>query len=141
MKRTKELRRKFPAGALVCVLGLVIFCAGFRNMTFVSRAESQVKVITGVRGAILRQDAGTTSQRVGGANEGELLTVIGEGQDANGITWYQVRTKNDVTGYVRFDLVEFVTDTPPEEEEDFRIEDGVLVQYTGAGGAVIIPGG
>lgn len=116
MRKAKELKQGLLAGILALVLGLGVFGAGFSTMTFVSHAETQVK-ITAKNGANIRQSATTSSTKVGGAQNGDVLTVISEVQDSSGVTWYQVQTANNVTGYIRSDLVEVVGGTTPPEPQ------------------------
>ena len=80
---------------------------------FVSHAESQGKVTA--RSAKIRKEASTSSDVVGGAQNGEVVTVVGQVNGADGKVWYEVKT-DKVTGYIRSDLLEVTGEVPPSGE-------------------------
>lgn len=104
MKNRNGMRYRFLLGMAAFILGLGIFGCGFVMSGMVSHAETQAKV-TSPKGANLRKEASTSSDRVGGAENGTVLPVLSQVQGSDGKTWYQVKS-GDVTGYIREDLVE-----------------------------------
>lgn len=104
MKNRNGMRYRFLLGMAAFILGLGIFGCEFVMSGMVSHAETQAKV-TSPKGANLRKEASTSSDRVGGAENGTVLPVLSQVQGSDGKTWYQVKS-GDVTGYIREDLVE-----------------------------------
>ena len=102
MRKTNRLGWKNKTAVLA--LGLGLFVWGFIMMAIVSHAESQVKV-TSPKGANIRKEASSSSERVGGVEKDSVLTVLNQVQGSDGYTWYQVKS-GDTTGYIRSDLVE-----------------------------------
>ena len=113
MKKAERIRNGLLTGMIALVLGLGIFGWGFTQASLVSHAESQAKV-TAPKGANIRKEASTSSEKAGGAENGEVLTVISQVQGGDGNTWYQVK-KGDITGYIRSDLVEVTEGGAPAE--------------------------
>ena len=101
-----ELKRKLLLGVFTLVLiatfGLV--------WVFVSHAESQAKVTA--RSANIRKEANANSDKVGGVKQDEVVTVISTVKGADGKDWYQV-SYNNMTGYIRADLVKITDGTTP----------------------------
>lgn len=104
MKNRNGMRYRFLLGMAALVLGLGIFGWGFAMTGLVSHAETQAKVIS-PKGVNIRKEASATSDRVGGAENGNVLPVLSQVQGSDGNTWYQVKS-GEVTGYIRADLVE-----------------------------------
>lgn len=104
MKNRNGMRYRVLLRMAALVLGLGIFGWGFVMTGMVSHAETQVKV-TSPKGANIRKEASASSDRVGGAENGNVLPVLSQVQGSDGNTWYQVKS-GDVTGYIRADLVE-----------------------------------
>lgn len=113
MKKADRIRNGLLTGVIALVLGLGIFGWGFTQASLVSHAESQAKV-TAPKGANIRKEASTSSEKAGGAENGEVLTIISQVQGGDGNTWYQVK-KGDITGYIRSDLVEVSEGSVPAE--------------------------
>lgn len=107
MRKAKELRKKLLAGIAAFSLAIGIFAAGIAMNTFVSYAEGQVKVTT-PKGANVRKEANSSSEKVGGAENGQTFEVISQVQGSDGLTWYQIQLNATTTGYIRSDLVEYI---------------------------------
>lgn len=62
---------------------------------------------TGGAGLSIRSDAGTNSERLAVAEEGEVLLVVGGPEDADGYTWWLVRDELDAQreGWVAEDFL------------------------------------
>jgi len=116
MKRGNELHvgqwllKGAMAFVLACFVGIMCFST-------VSSAAEQGKVTaTSVN---IRKEASSTSEAVGNAPNGKVVTINGTVQGSDGYTWYQVVVDN-VSGYIRSDLVEkstaggSTTETPAE---------------------------
>ena len=75
--------------------------------TIVSHAEEGKVTASSVK---IRASADTNSEMIGGALQGDVLTITGEVPDADGVhTWYQVTFEGNRTGYVRSDLMQKVS--------------------------------
>lgn len=105
MRKTGELSQRLLTGIFAVMLAFGIFGGGFFLSGTVSHAETQVK-ITSPKGVNVRKEASTSSEAVGGAENGKVLSVLSQTQGADGYTWYQVQLNSTTTGYVRADLVE-----------------------------------
>lgn len=111
MKVRKERKGKLFLGvlALVFVLGTGLMGDAF---TLIARAENQAKVTA--NSVKIRKEATTQSDMVGGADNGALLTVLSQQQGSDGYTWYQIQY-NNISGYVRGDLVQLTEGSAPPE--------------------------
>jgi len=112
-RRMKKAKRqigklKLAVLGLTLALGIGIFGDAFSMEV---RADSQARVTAS--SAKIRRAATVDSDMIGGAQRNETLTVISQVQGSDGHTWYQIKY-NDITGYVRSDLVA-ISDgsTPP----------------------------
>lgn len=113
MRKAGRMRDRFVSGVVALVLGLGIFWGGFCMWGTVGHAESQAKITT-PGGANIRKEASASSAKVGGAENGKVVTVLSQAQDGDGNTWYQVQSE-DVVGYIRSDLLEITEgEVPPE---------------------------
>lgn len=115
MRQADRMRRGLLTWVTALVLGLGICAGGLGMAAFVSHAQSQAKVTT-ANGAKIRKEASTSSELVGGAEKGKVLTVISQVQGSDGMTWYQVKS-GEITGFVRSDLVEMMGESPAESGE------------------------
>ena len=109
----RECAGKLKERLLLGVFTLVLVAMFGLFWVFVSHAESQGKVTA--RSAKIRKEASTSSDVVGGAQNGEVVTVVGQVNGADGKVWYEVKT-DKVTGYIRSDLLEVTGEVPPSGE-------------------------
>ncbi len=105
MKKLQMLKRatgkwKFPAGVFAVVLAITMFCDAF---SFVSLADSQGKITA--TSAKVRKEATTSSESLGSVLRDTQITVTGEAQGADGYVWYKVVVNENLSGYIRSDLV------------------------------------
>ena len=108
-EKTGKLKEKLWLGVFTLMLVATFGLSG----VFVSYA-SQAKV-TARNGANIRKEASTSSDKVGGVKQGEVLNIISTVKGADGKDWYQV-SYNNLSGYVRSDLVTLTEgSTPPAE--------------------------
>ena len=108
-EKTGKLKEKLWLGVFTLMLVATFGLSG----VFVSYA-SQAKV-TARNGANIRKEASTSSDKVGGVKQGEVLNIISTVKGADGKDWYQV-SYNNLSGYVRSDLVTLTEgSTPPAD--------------------------
>ena len=92
--------------------------------------------ITSSDPANVRKSASTKADKVGTAEQGLVVNVIGEDLDDSGNVWYQINfldaSGKDVTGYVRYDLIsveepqvaeEIVEEIVEEPEQEVIVEE------------------
>ncbi len=107
MRETAKTRIQLKAMALTMATMMMIVLV-FGLTTIISHAEDARVTASSV---VIRAGADTNTEMIGGALQGELLSITGETVGADGKTWYQVTFAIDgttKTGYVRHDLVEKV---------------------------------
>ncbi len=110
-EQVRSWTRRFLLGALTLMLVLTFGCLG----TFISHAESQGTIIA-PKGAVIRKEPNTSSEKVGSVGKGKEVTVLEKVDGTNGtLPWYQIKA-DSMTGYVRSDLIE-VKEEPAGNEE------------------------
>ena len=82
---------------------ITIFIAACFIFTITAFADGKATVTAA--SANLRPGAAASGNPVGSVFKNEVLDVLGSESDASGNTWYKVKTKDGVTGYIRSDLV------------------------------------
>lgn len=92
--------------ALVMLLGL--FGDGFST---VSHAQSQGRVTA--TSARIRKEPSGSSEVVGSALQGKVITINNQVQGSDGYIWYQTFVDSETLGYIRSDLVEIIDGTTP----------------------------
>ncbi len=105
MKEVQMLKKTFGkwkalAGLFAVVFAFVLFCDAF---SMVSLADSQAKITAS--SAKVRKEATTNSESLGSVMKDTTITVTGEEQGADGYVWYKVVVNDNLSGYIRSDLV------------------------------------
>lgn len=103
MRETCKTRFQLKA-TILSVATLTLVMLAVVVTTIISHAE-EGKVVAS--SAIIRASADVNSNMVGGAQQGEIVTINGEVTGADGYTWYQV-TFGETSGYMRSTLLEKV---------------------------------
>lgn len=98
MRILKKHSGKMIKATLVTACAILFFMG--RGIT--GLADTTGKVITS---AIVRQAADVNSEKVGGFEQGKVVTIVNEVTDASGTLWYEV-SEGNTKGYVRGDLIE-----------------------------------
>ena len=108
MRNTSRVRKEtwiwYSAAALVMTAVMILFCNG---LSILSNAAEGKVTGSSVR---IRKEASTSSDVLGSASSGEILTINSEVQGSDGKIWYQI-TKDGVIGYIRSDLMQKTEDT------------------------------
>lgn len=94
--------RAMLTGVATMMLMVLVICV----TTITSHAEEGKVTASSVK---IRASADITSEMIGGAMQGDVLTITGEVADADGVhSWYQVTFEGNRTGYVRSDMMQKV---------------------------------
>lgn len=86
MRETAKTRIQLKA-MVMTVAAMMLAMLVFSWTTITSHAED-AKVT--VRSVVIRAGADVGTEMVGGASQGETLSIVGETQGTDGHTWYQV---------------------------------------------------
>lgn len=103
-----QWREKISLCVLTVVLALAI---GLTCSCFSTVCQAQTKAKVKVSSANIRQEASTTSEAAGSAKSGDTFDVIGQTQDSQGYTWYQISFDGTKKGYLRADTVDVSEDS------------------------------
>ncbi|MDE5892223.1 MAG: SH3 domain-containing protein, partial [Acetatifactor sp.] len=106
MRETVKIRFELKTKVMF-IMTVMMMVLVFGLTTIISHAEEGKVTASSVK---IRSSADTNSEMIGGALQGDILTITGEVPDADGVhTWYQVTFEGTRTGYVRSDLMQKVS--------------------------------
>ena len=106
MRETVKIRFELKTKVMF-IMTVMMMVLVFGMTTIISHAEEGKVTASSVK---IRASADTNSEMIGGALQGDVLTITGEVPDADGVhTWYQVTFEGTRTGYVRSDLMQKVS--------------------------------